>query len=46
MALDYLSIPNTSYKCKKAFNTAGRTITQDRNKLSASTIEALQLQKN
>jgi hypothetical protein len=46
MAVDFLSIPSTSCECERCFSTAGRTITNDRNSLSASTIEAIQLQKN
>lgn len=46
IALDYLSIPATSCDAERAFSTAGRTITLDRNPLTAPTIEALQLQKN
>jgi hypothetical protein len=46
MAVDFLSIPSTSCECERCFSTAGRTITNDRNKLSPSTIEALQPQKN
>ncbi|KNG46888.1 transposase-like protein [Stemphylium lycopersici] len=39
---DYLSIPATSCECERSFSTARRTITSDRNSLSAATIEALQ----
>ncbi|KAK1912670.1 hypothetical protein P3342_004606 [Pyrenophora teres f. teres] len=46
MATDILSIPATSCECERCFSTAKRTITDDRNRLGASTIEALQLQKN
>lgn len=46
MATDFLSIPATSCECERCFLTAKRTITTDRNRLSAATIEALQLQKN
>jgi hypothetical protein len=46
IATDYLSIPATSCECERSFSTAKRTITSDRNSLSATTIEALQLQKN
>ena len=46
MAVDFLAIPSTSCECERCFSTAGRTVTNDRNKLSPSTIEALQLQKN
>lgn len=46
IATDYLSIPATSCECERSFSTAKRTITSDRNSLSAATIEALQLQKN
>jgi hypothetical protein len=43
IATDYLSIPATSCECERSFLTAKRTITSDRNPLSAATIEALQL---
>jgi hypothetical protein len=46
MACDFLSIPCTSCECERCFSSAKRTITDDRNSLSASTIEALQLQKD
>jgi hypothetical protein len=46
IATDYLSIPATSCECERSFSTAKRTITSDRNPLSAAKIEALQLQKN
>jgi hypothetical protein len=46
MATDYLAIPSTSCSCERAFSSARRTITDDQNRLSSSTIEALQLQKN
>jgi hypothetical protein len=46
IATDYLSIPATSCECERIFLTAKRTVTSDRNRLSAATIEALQLQKN
>jgi hypothetical protein len=46
IATDYLSVPATSCECERIFSTAKRTITSDRNRLSAATIEALQLQKN
>jgi hypothetical protein len=46
MATNYLAIPSTSCDCKHAFSSARRTITDDQNRLSGSTIEALQLQKN
>ena len=46
MALDFLSIPATSCECERAFSGGRRTVSIDRNSLSASTIEALQLQKN
>jgi hypothetical protein len=46
IATDYLTIPCTSCNCERAFSTTRRTITCDRNSLSGSTIEALQLQKN
>ena len=46
MAVDHLTIPSTSCDCERAFSKARRTITCDRNSLSSTTIEALQLQKN
>ena len=46
ISLDYLSIPATSCETERVFSTAKRTITVDRNALSATTIESLQLQKN
>jgi hypothetical protein len=46
MARDYLTIPSTSCDCERAFSRARRTITSDRNALSCSTVEALQLQKD
>jgi hypothetical protein len=45
IATDYLSIPCTSCDCERAFSSAKRTITDDRNRLSGTTIEAIQLQK-
>ena len=46
MAFDYLSIPSTSCECERVLSSARRTITCDRNNLSGSLIEALQLQKS
>jgi len=46
IACDYLTIPCTSCDCERCFSSARRTITDDRNGLSGTTIEALQLQKN
>lgn len=46
IALDFLSIPSTSYECERAFSGGRRTVIFDRNPLSGATIEALQLQKN
>jgi hypothetical protein len=46
MAVDHLTILSTSCDCKRAFSKARRTITCDRNSLTSTTIEALQLQKN
>jgi hypothetical protein len=46
IATNYLSIPATSCECERSFSTAKRTITSNRNSLSAATIKALQLQKN
>jgi len=45
IATDYLSIPSTSCDCERAFSSARRTISNDRNRLNAATIEAIQLQK-
>jgi hypothetical protein len=46
IALDFLSIPATSCECERCFSRARRTISMDRNSLSAATIEALQLQRS
>jgi len=46
IALDFLSIPATSCECERAFSGGRRTVTFERNLLSGSTIEALQLQKD
>jgi hypothetical protein len=46
IALDFLSILATSCDTERSFSTAERTVTVDRNSLTAETIEALQLQKN
>jgi hypothetical protein len=46
VALDFLSIPATSCECERCFSRAKDTITLRRNHLSASSIEALQLQKH
>ena len=46
IAVDYLTSPATSCECERCFSKAKRTITVDRNALSASTIEALQFQRN
>jgi hypothetical protein len=46
MAIDYLSCPCTSCDCERAFSSARRTITDDRNGLGCETIEATQLLKN
>jgi hypothetical protein len=46
MATDYLTILSTSCDCERAFNSTQHTITDDQNRLSGSTIETLQLQKN
>jgi hypothetical protein len=45
-AADHLAIPSTSCNCERAFSSAQQTITDDQNRLSGNTIEALQLQKN
>ena len=42
----YLSIPSTSCECERSFSKARRTISDDRNKLGGTTIEAIQLQKS
>ena len=46
LACDFLSIPSTSCECERCFSLARRTITDDRNRLQPSVIEAIQLQKN
>jgi hypothetical protein len=48
IACDYLTIPCTSCDCERCFSSAGarQTITNDRNGLTGTTVEALQLQKN
>jgi hypothetical protein len=46
MAVDFLHIPCTSCECERCFSAAKRTLPTDRNSLSPSTIEAIQLQKN
>jgi hypothetical protein len=46
MATDYLAIPSTSCNCEHAFSSAWGTITDNQNRLSSSTMKALQLQKN
>ena len=46
IAYDFLSIPSTSCECERCFSTARRTITDDRNRLEPSAVEAVQLQKN
>lgn len=46
MACDFLSIPSTSCEPERCFSVARRTISDDRNRLQPSTIEAVQLQKN
>jgi hypothetical protein len=46
MATDYLSCPCTSCDCERAFSSARRTVTNDRNCLGGETIEATQLLKN
>lgn len=46
IAGDFLSIPNTSCDCKQYFSSGGRTVTTNRNALSRTRIEALQLQKD
>src|SRR5207247_3079552 len=39
MALDYLSIPDTSCDCERAFSRTRRTVTDNRNHLCGCTIE-------
>lgn len=46
LALDIYSIPAMSAECERVFSQAKRVITDDRNRLSATTIEAIQCQKN
>ncbi|KAK7178178.1 transposase-like protein [Paraphaeosphaeria sporulosa] len=46
MAIDHFPVPVTSCDCERCFSSAERTITCDRNLLSPSVVEALQLQKN
>ena len=46
IACDFFSIPRTSCEYERCFSTARRTITDDRNRLQPSPIEAVQLQKN
>ncbi|KAK7177749.1 transposase-like protein, partial [Paraphaeosphaeria sporulosa] len=46
MAMDILCVPATSCDCERCFSSARRTITCDRNSLSPTVVEALQLQKN
>jgi hypothetical protein len=46
IATNFLSIPATSCECERCFSKARRTISDDRNMLSAATIEACQLQKS
>jgi hypothetical protein len=43
IATNFLSIPATSCECERCFSKARRTISDDRNMLSAATIEACQL---
>lgn len=46
LALDIYSIPAMSSECERVFSQTKRVITDDRNCLSASTIQAIQCQKN
>jgi hypothetical protein len=46
MAVDFLSIPATSCECERVFSQAKKLITDERCRLSASTIEACETQKN
>jgi hypothetical protein len=46
IATNFLSNPATSCECERCFSQARRTISDDRNMLSAATIEACQLQKS
>ena len=41
MAADYLSIQSTSCECERAFSSAWKTITCNRNNLSGTLIEVL-----
>ena len=45
IATNFLSIPSTSCDCERAFSSARRTITCDRNSRYGDTIKAIQLQK-
>ena len=46
LALDIFSIPAMSAECERVFSETKRLISDDRNQLAASTIEAVSLQKN
>jgi hypothetical protein len=46
MTTNYLAIPCTSCDCERCFSSAQRTITNNQNRLSGSTIKALRLQNN
>ena len=46
LALDVFSIPVMSAECERVFSETKRPISDDRNQLSAKTIEAIQCQKN
>jgi hypothetical protein len=45
VATNFLSILSTSCDCRRAFSSARRTITYNRNSLHGNTVEAIQLQK-
>jgi hypothetical protein len=46
MALDLFSIPAMSSECERVFSQSKKVVTDERNRLKASTIEALECQKN
>lgn len=46
MAMDILSIPGTSAEIERIFSQAGRLLTDDRNSLGDSTVEAIVIQNH
>ena len=46
MAMDYLPIQTSSVPCERAFSSAAQTDTRNRNRLSTSVTEALQILKH